>query len=96
MMTIIVAGHLFVDPAERDDYLRACVEVMVLARRADGCIDFSLTPDPIDSRRINVFEQWDSVEAVEAFRGSGPSNEQATAILDAEVYQHSIGSSIRL
>lgn len=95
-MTIIVAGHLFVDPAVRDEYLRGCIEVMVLARRTAGCKDFSLTADPIDDRRINIFEQWESAEAVEAFRGAGQSDEQTAAILDAEVYQHVVGSSTQL
>jgi quinol monooxygenase YgiN len=96
VVAIIVAGHLFVDAADRDEYLHGCVEVMELARRSDGCLDFSLTPDPIDPGRINIFEHWDSVDAVEAFRGSGPSDEQATAIRDAVVYQHVIDSSTRL
>jgi len=91
-----VAGHLFVDPAARDEYLRGCIDVMVLARRTAGCEDFSLTADPIDDRRINIFEQWDSVESVEAFRGSGQSDEQTAAILDAEVHQHVVSSSTRL
>ena len=95
-MAVIVAGHLFVDAADRAEYLHGCVEAMELARRSDGCLDFSLTPDPIDPCRINVFEHWDSVDAVEAFRGSGPSVEQATAIRDAVVYQHVIDSSTRL
>jgi len=95
-VTIIVAGHLIVDPAAREEYLRGCVEVMVLARQTAGCKDFSLTADPIDERRINIFEQWDSVEAVEAFRGSGQSDEQTAAILDADVYQHVVSSSTHL
>jgi quinol monooxygenase YgiN len=95
-VTIIVAGHLFVDPAARDEYLRGCIDVMVLARRTAGCEDFSLTADPIDDHRINIFEQWDSVESVEAFRGSGQSDEQTAAILDAEVHQHVVSSSTRL
>jgi len=95
-VTIIVAGHLIVDPAAREEYLRGCVEVMVLARQTAGCKDFSLTADAIDERRINIFEQWDSVEAVEAFRGSGQSDEQTAAILDADVYQHVVSSSTHL
>ena len=91
-----MAGHLFVDPAARDEYLRGCIDVIVLARRTAGCEDFSLTADPIDDRRINIFEQWDSVESVEAFRGSGQSDEQTAAILDAEVHQHVVSSSTRL
>ncbi len=95
-MTVIVAGHLFVDPDERADFLHQSVEVMTLARAAEGCLDFSLTADPIDDRRINIFEHWESVDAVDAFRGSGPSEEQQTTILDADVRQYEIASTTRL
>src|SRR4051812_41736424 len=81
-MTTIVSGIIRVDEAERDRYLAGCLEVVVAARAREGCIDFHISADPIESDRINVYEQWESVAAVEAFRGSGPSDEQAAAIRD--------------
>lgn len=93
---IIVSGSLYVDQAGRDAYVAACLPVIVSAREADGCIDFQLAADPIEGERINVYEQWESVEAVEAFRGGGPSSEQAVAILDARVFQHEVRSSTQL
>ena len=73
---VIVAGHVVVDAQQRDDYLSGCVEVVRHARRTPGCLDFSLSADLLEPGRINVFERWESVAAVEAFRGSGPSDEQ--------------------
>ncbi len=93
---IIVAGMLFVDEADRDAYVLGCREVIVTARKSAGCIDFHLAADPIEPGRINVYEQWESVEAVESFRGSGPSSDQAAAIRDARVFQHEIASSTQL
>ena len=93
---LIVAGFLRVDPADRAGYLAGCLEVIEAARAAPGCVDFHLSADPVEGDRINVFEQWESVEAVEAFRGSGPSGEQAEAIRDAAVYQHEVASTIQL
>ena len=93
---IIVAGALRVDPAQRTAYLADCQDLMSPARRTDGCLDFHLTADPLESDRINIFEQWESVEAVEAFRGSGPSDPQQDAIRSANVWQHEIGSSTKL
>lgn len=93
---IIVAGALQVDDTERQAYLESCLEVIVAARLSPGCIDFHLSADPIEPGRINVFEQWESVEAVEQFRGSGPSSEQTAAIRSATVIQHEIGSSTQL
>lgn len=58
--------------------------------------DFHLSADPLQPDRINVFEQWASVDDVEAFRGSGPSGDQAAAIRSAVVHQHEVASSRRL
>jgi quinol monooxygenase YgiN len=55
-----------------------------------------LAADPLERDRINVYEQWESVEAVEAFRGSGPSSEQTASIRDAQVFQHDVASSAKL
>ncbi len=93
---IIVSGALYVDGADRDAYLQGCRDVIVAAREAEGCIDFYLAADPIERDRINVYEQWESVEAVEAFRGSGPSAEQTASIRDARVFQHEVASSAKL
>ena len=70
---IIVAGQILVEPAQREAYLQTCVEVIEQARRAPGCLDFALTADLVTAGRINVFERWESAEAVRSFRGEGPS-----------------------
>ena len=90
---IIVAGHLIVDPSQRPDYLDTTTEVITSARTTDGCLDFSITADPIEPNRINVYERWNNVEAVEAFRGSGPSDQQQAQILSADVTQYEIADS---
>lgn len=93
---IIVSGAIYVDEAVRDSYLQGCREVIVAARQSEVCIDFHLAADPIEPGRINVYEQWESIEAVESFRGSGPSSNQTAMIRDARVFQHEIASSTKL
>ncbi len=93
---IIVAGSITVHPDHRASYLDDCIEVIRAARSTDGCIDFHLAADPIEPGRINVFEQWDSIAAVEIFRGSGPADDQQAVILDASVTQHEIAGSTSL
>jgi quinol monooxygenase YgiN len=87
---VIVAGHIVVDPSRRDAYLAGCVEVVRQARRAAGCLDFALSADLIDPGRINILERWASQAAVEAFRGSGPSDEQGAAIMAASVAEYDV------
>jgi quinol monooxygenase YgiN len=85
---IIIAGHLVVDPAGREAYLRDCEQVVRLARAAEGCLDFSIGADLLEAGRINVYERWASRPELEAFRGAGPSDAQQEAILDAAVSEH--------
>lgn len=87
---VIVAGHLVVDPQEREAYLAGCADVVEQARRAPGCLDFSITADLVDPGRIVIFERWESQAAVEEFRGSGTSDEQAAAILAASVAEYDV------
>lgn len=68
---IIIAGHLRVGAAEREEYLTAVRDVAEQARRAPGCLDFVQSADPVEPNRINIYERWDSDEALIAFRTSG-------------------------
>jgi quinol monooxygenase YgiN len=87
---VIVAGHITVKPKQRESYLAGCMSVVEQARRAAGCLDFAITADLIDPGRVNLFERWESQEAVETFRGSGPSDEQGAAMLSASVAEYDI------
>lgn len=87
---LIVAGHLIVDPPERAAYLVGCTDVVEQARQTPGCLDYSLTADLVDPARIDIFERWETQAAVEAFRGSGPSDEQSAVIRSASVAEYEI------
>ncbi len=87
---VIVAGHITVEPQQRESYLAGCVSVVERARGAAGCLDFAITAEPIDPGRVNVFERWESQEALETVRGSGPGNEQGAAMLSVSVAEYDI------
>jgi quinol monooxygenase YgiN len=93
---VIVAGHVMVEPEQRAGYLAGCAEVVRQARETPGCLDFSLSADIIDPGRINIFERWESQSAVEAFRGSGPSDEQGEMIVSVSVCEYDVGEERRL
>jgi quinol monooxygenase YgiN len=88
---VIVAGQLVVDPEQRGRYLATCIDVVEQARRAPGCLDFAISADLVEPGRINIFERWESRAAVNAFRGSGPSDEQHAAMLSTSVAEYDIG-----
>lgn len=87
---IIVSGALYVSARTRQAYLAGCRPVVELARSTPGCIDFALSADLVDERRINVLERWTTREALARFRGSGPSDDQQDAIEDAEVREFEV------
>lgn len=89
---VIVAGHLIVGCERRDAYLAGCAAVVEQARAAAGCLDFAISADLLDPGRINIFERWESSASVEAFRGSGPSEEQAREIVSASVSEFDIAA----
>ena len=87
---VIVAGHLVVAPETRGAYLAGCAIVVEQARRAPGCLDFSISADLLDPTRIDIFERWASQADVEVFRGSGPSDEQSAELLSASVAEYDV------
>lgn len=89
---VIVAGHLVVAAARREAYLDGCREVVRQARASAGCLDFVIAADPLDETRVNVFERWQSRDAVGAFRGSGPDDDQQDAILSASVAEYDVAA----
>jgi quinol monooxygenase YgiN len=93
MAQVVVAGHVVVAPDERADYLNTCVEVVRQARAANGCLDFAISADLLDPSRINVHERWASQSAVEAFRGSGPSDDQGAAIISASIAEFDVSAA---
>jgi quinol monooxygenase YgiN len=93
-MTIIVAGTLHVEPEQREEFLAARVPIIAHARRAPGCIDFSLSADVLDAGRVNVYERWRSREDLLAYRaGDGPELDDGIAVSAAEVELHHISAS---
>jgi quinol monooxygenase YgiN len=87
---IIVAGHVTVDPQQRESYLAGCVSIVERARGTAGCLDFAITADLIDPGRVNIFERWESQAAVESARSSAPSDDLGAAMLSVLVAEYDI------
>ena len=65
---IIIAGHWFTEPDNRDAAVQAFGEMLGRAREHEGCLDISISPDSLDADRINVFELWRDRQSLEAWR----------------------------
>jgi quinol monooxygenase YgiN len=85
---VIVAGHITVEPQQRESYLTGWVSIAERARRAAGCLDFAISADLRTRGRINIFERWESQAARESFRSNGSDKEQRAAMLTVAVQEY--------
>lgn len=71
---IIIAGYSLVDADVRDERVAAFRDLVTRCREADGCIDVAFTADTVDPERVNMFEIWRDVDALDAWRkvANGP------------------------
>ncbi|WP_017624625.1 putative quinol monooxygenase [Nocardiopsis chromatogenes] len=92
-MTVIVAGRVYVDPGERDRFLEGVDGIVRAGRQAQGCLDLSISPDPTDPGRVNIFERWESQDTLEAWRAVAPEPSTGVEITRDEVLKHVVSSS---
>ena len=59
---LIIAGTFEVDPARRTEFIAGREAGMREARAEAGCLDYVLSPDPLEPGRVYLFERWESKE----------------------------------
>ena len=62
---VIVSGAFVVEPARREEFLAGRVEGMRASRAEPGCLEYTLSADPVDPNRVVLFERWASQEALD-------------------------------
>ena len=65
---IIIAGHTSTAAKSRDAAVEAFSDMVERAREQDGCLEFSISADPVAPERINLFELWRDQKALNAWR----------------------------
>lgn len=66
---IIIAGHSRAKTTiERDANVAAFAEMVVEARKQDGCLEFAISADAVDPLRSNILEIWRDEQAWKAWR----------------------------
>ncbi len=65
-MIVIYAGTITMDPQVRDRYVALRLEQTRLYRAQPGVLGYAITADGVDPSMVNVFECYDSEEALAA------------------------------
>jgi quinol monooxygenase YgiN len=68
MLMILIAGYTLTEADRRDAAVAAFADMLQRARHRDGCLDFSISADPVDQERINLFECWIDQRSLNAWR----------------------------
>ncbi|TCK27131.1 putative quinol monooxygenase [Pseudonocardia endophytica] len=89
----IIAGHVTVDEDRRDEYLAAHHDLVERARRAPGCLDVAITPDPVVAGRIYNYERWETWEAIEVWRTVAHAPDTGITMRDVEVTAYEVARS---
>lgn len=66
MPTLVIAGTITIDPARRDAFAEAAVEMMEETHKEPGNVAYAFSADFADDGVIRIFEQWESQEALDA------------------------------
>jgi quinol monooxygenase YgiN len=95
---IIVAGHMTIDPAQRDAALAAIAAGVSATRQEVGNLDYRFSPDLDDPNRFNILERWEDEDAMNAHMASSHLAEFMTAIVpclggSAEVVRYDVSGS---
>ena len=61
---IIVAGHLSIDPAQRETAVDAIATCVAATRDEPGNLDYRYSADLADENRFNVVERWENDDAM--------------------------------
>jgi quinol monooxygenase YgiN len=65
-MIVIYAGTITMAPEVRDRYLSLRLDQMRLYREQSGVLGYAITADAVDPSVVNVFECYESEEALAA------------------------------
>lgn len=63
---IVIAGHVVLDPKQREKAEAAAREMMSETRKEDGCISYTFSADLEEAGRFRIFEEWQTDEALRA------------------------------
>jgi quinol monooxygenase YgiN len=82
MAIVIVQGVFTVDPEERDRFVEASGEGMRSSREEEGCLEYVMAGDPLDSERVVLSERWESMDHLQQHlaRQQGTSRGEARPV----------------
>ncbi|WP_457585749.1 putative quinol monooxygenase [Ensifer canadensis] len=90
---LVIAGHYNVPAARRKAFVDAFADLIRRARAHPGCLDLSISEDPVDPVRVNMMELWQSEAALKAWRKIAKPPKTGVKFDAGNVRKHEISHS---
>lgn len=87
---IMIAGHIKVSAARRQEFVNAHSDLIQRARAYPGCLDLSISEDPVDPSRVNLMELWESESVLQEWRKIANPPKTDITFEDEQVQKHHI------
>ncbi len=88
----IIAGKIHVAPERRDEHVASMAAFVEATRSEPGCLDFSITADPVEAGRVDLLERWAPNDQLRAFQARAEPPDLDTEVLGEDVTLYEIGS----
>jgi quinol monooxygenase YgiN len=63
---VIVAGSFEFEPNQRDEFLAGRLDGMRTSRAEAGCLEYTMSADPVEPNRAVLFERWADQASLDA------------------------------
>ena len=98
---IVVVGYITINPEMRAEAEAAIATLVPLTVAEEGCVEYRYAADILEPNRINIWEQWESEEAMTAHMGTAHLADFMTAVGACiggplEITRHDIASSSKI
>jgi quinol monooxygenase YgiN len=90
MSMLIIAGHVEVHASKRDNYVAAHHDLVMRGRAEPGCLDLAISADAVNASRVNIFERWESRDALEAWRAVAHAPDPGVEIVAEDMMEYSV------
>ena len=82
---IIVGGTFEVEPGQREEFLASRHDGMRRSRAEPGCLEYTLSPDPLDPGRVMLYERWEDQASLDAHLSALRAGQPAAGIVPKSV-----------
>ena len=98
---IVVVGYITINPEMRAEAEAAIATLVPLTVAEEGCVEYRYAADILEPNRINIWEQWESEEAMNAHMAT-PHLAEFMGVMGTciggplEITRHDIASSTKI